>query len=92
MWPSPEQLLRFENWEEAGHAYAEEHDRYYSVIHTYESWQMQMLMTTGPEADARRAKAMPLWQKEPTRLPDVFHNGPDQLLDETVRRQYFGEE
>jgi 2-polyprenyl-6-methoxyphenol hydroxylase-like FAD-dependent oxidoreductase len=87
-----EQLLHFENWEEAGHAYAEEHDRYYSVIHTYESWQTQMLMTTGPEAEARRAKAMPLWQKDPARLPDVFHNGPDQRLDETVRRQYFGEE
>ena len=85
-------LVRTDNWEEAGHAYAAEHDRYYGVLHTYEAWQTQMVMTTGPEADARRAKAMPLWREDPTRFPDIVHSGPDQPLDETARRRYLGEE
>jgi hypothetical protein len=87
-----DQLVRNDNWEEAGHAYAEEHDRYYGVLHTYEAWQTQMVTTTGPEADARRAKAIPLWQEDPTRNPDILHSGPDRPLDETARRRYFGDE
>jgi 2-polyprenyl-6-methoxyphenol hydroxylase-like FAD-dependent oxidoreductase len=84
-------LVRNDNWQEAGHAYAEVHDRYYGVLHTYEAWQTHMLMTTGPEADARRAKALSLWREDPSRNPDIVHSGPDQTLDETARRRYFGE-
>jgi menaquinone-9 beta-reductase len=87
-----DQLAHSDNWDEAGHAYAEAHDRYYGVLHTYEAWQTYMLATTGPEADARRAKAMLLWREDPTRHPDIVHSGPDQILDEVARRRYFGEE
>jgi 2-polyprenyl-6-methoxyphenol hydroxylase-like FAD-dependent oxidoreductase len=85
-------LVYTDHWEEAGHAYADVHDRYYGVLHTYGAWQTLMLATTGPEADARRAKAMPLWQEDPTRNPDIVHSGPDRSLDEAARRRYFGEE
>ena len=87
-----DQLLRNDDWDQAGHAYAEEHDRYQSVLHTYEDWRTKLTMTTGPEADALRAKAFPLWQADPTRHPDIVFSGPDQPLDETARKRFFGEE
>lgn len=85
-------LLSQENWDEAGHAYAEAHDRHYGVIHTVDNWLSQMLFDIGPEAEARRARALPLLAKDPTRIPDHISSGPDLPADETVRRRFFGEE
>jgi len=50
-------LLGHENWDEAGHAYAEAHDRHYGVIHTIDNWLSQIFFETGSVAEARRAKA-----------------------------------
>jgi hypothetical protein len=47
---------------------------------------------TGPAADARRAKALPLIAQDATRSADVTASGPDCLLDETARRRFFGED
>jgi 2-polyprenyl-6-methoxyphenol hydroxylase-like FAD-dependent oxidoreductase len=85
-------LLSRENWDEAGHVYAEEHDRHYGVIHTVENWLSQMFFETGIEGEARRARAFPLLAQDPTRAPDHLFSGPDLPLDETVRRRFFGEE
>ena len=87
-----DQLLRNEDWEDAGNAYAEEHDRYSQATHTREGWMTRMLMEMGPEADARRARVMPLWREDRTRHPDVFFSGPDQVLDEAARQRFFGED
>jgi menaquinone-9 beta-reductase len=87
-----DQLLEHENWDEAGHAYAEEHDRYYGIYHTFEQWMTQILYETGPEADARRERVMPLWEEDPSRATDILHSGPDQPLDEVARKRFFGEE
>ena len=81
-----DQLLSHDDWDEAGHAYATEHDKYYTVSHTVESWLEQLLVQTGPEADARRAKALPLWREDPSRRPDTTSSGPDHSIDENVRR------
>ncbi len=85
-------LLSHENWDEAGHAYAAEHDRHYGVIHTVDNWLSQMLFAIGPEAEACRARALPLIATDPTRLPDHIFGGPDLPADETVRRRFFGED
>jgi len=85
-------LLSRENWDEAGHAYAEEHDRHYGVIHTVENWLSQMFFETGPAGEERRARAFPLLAQDPTRAPDHILSGPDLPTDETVRRRFFGEE
>ena len=85
-------LLRHENWDEAGHAYAEEHDRHYGVIHTVDNWVSQMFFETGPVGEARRARALPLLAQDPTRVPDHVVGGPELPADETVRRRFFGEE
>jgi 2-polyprenyl-6-methoxyphenol hydroxylase-like FAD-dependent oxidoreductase len=87
-----DELLSSENWDEAGHAYAAEHDRHYGVIHTVDNWLSQMFFETGPEGEARRARAFPLLAQDPTRAPDHVLSGPDLPLDETVRRRFFGEE
>ena len=87
-----DKLIEHEDWDEAGHAYAWEHHRYLTVMHTVEGWLQRLLVETGPEADARRAKALPLWREDPTRRPDTFSSGPDHPIDETVRRRFFGEE
>ncbi|MFQ5872336.1 MAG: FAD-dependent oxidoreductase [Dehalococcoidia bacterium] len=86
-----DKLLAHEDWDKAGHAYAEEHERYYGINHTFETWVTQMLFETGPEADARRAKALPTWPEDPTRQLEPLFSGPDQALDETAQRRFFGE-
>ena len=87
-----DQLLSQNDWDAAGHAYAEEHDRYFNVIHVTNNWLAEMLYATGPEAEARRAKALPLIAQDPSRRPDHAWSGPDLPLNETVRRRFFGEE
>jgi menaquinone-9 beta-reductase len=85
-------LVDSQNWEEAGHAYANAHDRYYGVTHTYLSWVKQLFFTVSPEAEARRAHVLSLWKADPTRGLDLGQNGPDQVLDEEIRRRFFGED
>ncbi len=87
-----DQLLANEDWTEAGKAYAEARELYFGVVHTMENWQTQLLMETGPGADARRAKAFPTWREDRTRNPDTFLSGPGERLDEAVRRRFFGED
>jgi 2-polyprenyl-6-methoxyphenol hydroxylase-like FAD-dependent oxidoreductase len=87
-----DQLLSHEDWDVAGHAYAEEHDGYYGALHTATGWFGQIFYESGPEAEARRAKAMPLIAQDGTRVPDHIFSGPELPLDETVRRRFFGEE
>ena len=85
-------LLTQEDWDAAGHAYATEHDRYYSVIHTIDNWVAELFLGVGPEAEARRARALPLIAQDGTRMPDLQGIGPESKVDETVRRRFFGEE
>ncbi len=87
-----ELLLSCSDWDEAGRAYSVERKRYFSVIHAMENWQTQLLMNTGPEADAIRARAMRSWREDRTRNPDTFLSGPGDLLKEYDRRRFFGEE
>jgi 2-polyprenyl-6-methoxyphenol hydroxylase-like FAD-dependent oxidoreductase len=85
-------LLDHDDWDAAGHVYAEEHDRYYGALHRATGWFWQLFYETGPAADLRRAKAFPLLAEDRTRMPDFLLSGPEVSLDETVRRRFFGEE
>jgi hypothetical protein len=49
-------------------------------------------MERGPEADARRVRALSLQAQDRSRVLDVFHSGPEIRLDELVCRRFFGEE
>jgi 2-polyprenyl-6-methoxyphenol hydroxylase-like FAD-dependent oxidoreductase len=85
-------LIMQEDWEVAGHTYATAHDRYYGVIHTLDIWVAELFLGTGSEAEARRARALPLIAQDRSRMPDLYGVGPESSVDETVRRRSFGEE
>ena len=87
-----EKLLAHDDWNEAGEAYAEARKQHFGVVHAMENWQTQLLMDTGPGADAIRARAMRSWREDRTRNPDTFLSGPGDPLGETERRRFFGED
>jgi 2-polyprenyl-6-methoxyphenol hydroxylase-like FAD-dependent oxidoreductase len=85
-------LLRCDDWDAAGHRYAEEHDRYYDALHRCTDWIRQIFYSTGSEAEVLRARVFPLLAQDMTRMPDAVMSGPEVPLDETVRRRFFGDE
>ena len=85
-------LMRTDDWNAAGHAYADEHDGYAGRLHTFLQWMTAMYLATGPDADACRARAMPLIGQDPSRQPDALFVGPDLPVDEAVRKRFFGED
>ena len=85
-------LVDREDWDKAGHAYAEEHDRHYGVIHQFTGWISELFFQIGPAADERRARAFPLLAGDASRMPDVLISGPDIRLDDGVRDRLFGEQ
>ena len=84
-------LVANEDWNAAAHAYAREHDWHYGVIHAVDNSMNELLLTPGPEASARRAKAFALIAEDPTRVLDHGFSGPEMPFDETVRQRFFGE-
>jgi hypothetical protein len=85
--------LSTDDWDAAGKAYALEHDRYFAGTHAGEDWFTEMFMGTGPEADARRARAIPLIAQDGSRVPDIMQSGPDAVpTTDEVRRLFFGED
>jgi 2-polyprenyl-6-methoxyphenol hydroxylase-like FAD-dependent oxidoreductase len=87
-----DRLLGDVDWEAAAHAYAAEHDRDYGVLHRVESWLTDLFYEVGPEADARRARALPCLVVEPDRLLDLIGVGPELPSDENARRRLFAED
>lgn len=80
------------DWDTAAHAYAEEHDRYYGVIHAVQGWFRELFRDLGPDGEARRGRVLPLHEQDPSRVPDHILGGPDLPFDETTRRRFFAEE
>ena len=85
-------LLATNDWNAAGHAYAAAQDHDYGVIHRVSQWMGQMLYEPGPEADARRARALPLIAQDKSRMINHLLSGPDLHANEIERRRFFGEE
>ena len=81
-----DQLLANENWDEAAHAYAEEHDRSFQALLRIENWMTELLLTPGEEAAARRFRVLPRMSQEPQYAPDVPGLGPDGPNDEAAFR------
>ena len=86
-----EKLLSDSQWDVAGNEYASEHRQYFSVIHTSCGWLRQMFQEQGPEADQRRATALPLIAADPTRIPDHIMSGPELSIADSVRSRFFGQ-
>jgi len=86
-----DKLLQETDWDVAGNAYANEHDRYWKAMLTCTHWFAQMYYDTSPDAAERRATALRLIAQDETRMPDHIISGPDLPLDETIRKRFFGE-
>jgi hypothetical protein len=87
-----DRLLADEDWDVAGHAYADEHDRCYRETHVCDNWYTDVFLDVGPAADALRARALPLIAQDMTRIPDTPLGGPEVPADEAARRRFFGED
>jgi 2-polyprenyl-6-methoxyphenol hydroxylase-like FAD-dependent oxidoreductase len=85
-------LLRSDDWQSACHDYGAEHDRHYGVIHEVTHALKDMFVRSGPEADARSARALPLIGADPMRVPDHVLGGPDLPWSNAVRRTFFADE
>jgi menaquinone-9 beta-reductase len=87
-----EKLIASNDWSEACEAYAAERDRYFKSTLRVEDWTSQLFFAQGPEAEALRARALPLLATDPTRFPDHAFSGPDLPSDDNVRLHLFGED
>lgn len=85
-------LLANDDWYAAANDYAQRHDVYYGALHRVEDWLTQLMYETGPLADARRARVLPLFAKERDRAPDLCGLGPETPSDEHARRRFFAED
>lgn len=84
-------LLSTDDWDAAADAYAIEHDAYAGRLHLFNQWYSELFLAIGPDADARRARAMALIAQDPSRQPDSLFSGPDLPADEEVRKRFFAE-
>ncbi len=87
-----EELLANQDWAAAGERYAARHDQHYGTIRMISGWFYDVFQRLGPEADARRARAMPLIAQDPTRPPDMLFSGPDLPVAPNARARFFGED
>ena len=87
-----DELLARTDWEAAANRYAQRHDADYGVVRKVSGWFYDVFQRLGPEADARRARALPLIAQDPSRVPDVLISGPEFPLDATSHARFFGED
>jgi 2-polyprenyl-6-methoxyphenol hydroxylase-like FAD-dependent oxidoreductase len=88
-----DQLLSHADWDEAGHAYATLHDRYYGIVRTWYAWSQELNRPQGPAADIWRAKLGEVCAQEPDRVPDVIVGaGPRVDLDAAAKARFFAED
>jgi 2-polyprenyl-6-methoxyphenol hydroxylase-like FAD-dependent oxidoreductase len=85
-------LLRESDWDKAGQDYSREHQRYYGVARMVTGWLREFFLETGEAADARRARAFPLFAEDPTRVPDLLLSGPEIPLDANSKARFFAED
>jgi 2-polyprenyl-6-methoxyphenol hydroxylase-like FAD-dependent oxidoreductase len=79
-------LLAIPDWGAASEYYARGHARYYGAVHRITTWLTALRWSTGPEADERRARILPLLAAEPLRVPDLRGLGPEALSNEETCR------
>lgn len=85
-------LLQGDDWDAAGHAYADAQARDFDIVHTTEDWFSRLLYDQGPEADERRARVMGRAVQDPDYMPDTFQAGPEHVtISEERRIEIFGE-
>ncbi|MBA2116426.1 FAD-dependent oxidoreductase [Bremerella alba] len=87
-----DRLKSTDDWDAAGHGYAEAHDHYFNIIHTYSHWFERLFYFSGKANDALRFRVLPLLAKDHSRMPDYLLSGPDGPVTEEIRQRMFGED
>jgi 2-polyprenyl-6-methoxyphenol hydroxylase-like FAD-dependent oxidoreductase len=75
-------LRENQDWAEACRAYAQAHDQYFTILREADNCLREILVDRGPEADARRARALPRVAQGIAQMPDQGFCGPDKPFDE----------
>ena len=86
-----DELLGNQDWAAAGERYAQRHDQHYGTIRKVSGWFYDIFQRLGSEAEARRARALPLLAQDPMRFPDQLYSGPDLPVADDARARFFGE-
>lgn len=85
-------LLATEDWDAAGHKYAERANWCFQQIRKVEEWMTLVFMAQDAEANAARAKALPRIAVDPMVLPDTHIVGPElSPADDAAYARLFGE-
>jgi 2-polyprenyl-6-methoxyphenol hydroxylase-like FAD-dependent oxidoreductase len=85
-------LLATDDWDAAGHKYAERANWCFQQIRKVEDWMTLIFMAQNEEANAARAKALPRVAVDPTVLPDTHMVGPElSPADDAAYARLFGE-
>ena len=71
--------------------YARTHDQYFTILREADNCLREILVDRGPEADTRRARALPRVAQGIAQMPDQGFCGPDKSLDEADCRRLFGD-
>jgi menaquinone-9 beta-reductase len=79
------------DWAAACREYARAHDQYFTNLREADNCMREILVDRGPEADARRARALPRVAQGIAQMPDQGFCGPDEPFDEADRRRLFGD-
>jgi 2-polyprenyl-6-methoxyphenol hydroxylase-like FAD-dependent oxidoreductase len=87
-----DELLANDDWFAAGKRYAVRHDQHYGTVRLVSGWFYDMFQRLGSKAEVRRARALPLFSEDPSRLPDTLFSGPDLPLAANARARFFGED
>jgi 2-polyprenyl-6-methoxyphenol hydroxylase-like FAD-dependent oxidoreductase len=87
-----DELLAGDDWDAAAHRYAQRHDEHYGRVSQVSGWFYDMFQGLGPEADAARARALPLIAADQTRVPDTLFSGPDWPLPPDAHQRFFAED
>ncbi|MFO7544141.1 MAG: NAD(P)/FAD-dependent oxidoreductase [Trueperaceae bacterium] len=87
-----EALREGDDWQRGVAEYGRAHARSYDALHRITNWLTYLYRTPGVEADAVRARALPLLRDDPGRAPDLLGLGPEAPSDEAARRRFFGED
>jgi hypothetical protein len=60
-------------WDAAANSYAEDHDRYFTIMREIGQWTFYLFLAQGEAYDRLRERAFPLLATEPDRMPDAWN-------------------
>jgi len=86
-----DRLLSDDDWDRMASAFADDHDAFFARMLRLGAMRGELMFDVGPEADARRKRALAAQKVDPSVLPDTLGLGPEAACDDAAKARYFGE-